>query len=272
MVVGGGSVWVSGLCKGVGRLDPVNGATLPCAVIPAEPCGAMDVGFGSIWTATCETAGVARIDPATSAITMIPLSDSITDPESSIGAGENGVWVLAGVAAQTLVKIDPTTNTVVGRYPIPAGARGVRVGFGSVWVTNAIANTLSRVNPGDGSVAAVIAVGKQPKFLAVGEGGVWVLNGGEGTVSHIDPATDEVVATISIGPPVTGDVAVGEGTIWVRGGWAVGDTMLIGIDPHADRIVARYGPAVGGGGVAVDHGVAWISSEDQAKIWRLPIR
>jgi virginiamycin B lyase len=272
IVVGSGSVWVSGLCDGVGRLDPAHGAVLPCAAIPEGPCGAMEAAFGSIWTATCDVAGVARIDPATSAVITIPLTDSITDSESSVGAGEGGVWVVVGTAQQSLVKIDPTSNTVAGSYPISSGARGVRVGFGSVWVANAIENTLSRVDPRDGSVDAVIGVGDQSQFLAIGDDAVWVLNQGEGTVSRVDPATDTVTATIAVGQPLTGDIVVGEGSVWVRGAWDGGGTMLVRIDPHTDRVVARYGPDVGGGGVAVSDGVAWISSEDRSTIWRLPLR
>jgi virginiamycin B lyase len=271
IVVGGGSVWISGLCDGVGRLDPVSGGVLPCAVIPAGPCGAMEAAFGSIWTATCDVAGAARIDPATSAVTTITLTDPITDPETSVGATDDAIWVVAGAAEQFLVKIDPASNTVTGRHSIPSGARGLRAGFGSIWVTNTIDNTLVRVDPADGSFAATIRVGLQPQFLAVGEGGVWVLNKGEGTVSHVDPATNLVIATISVGPPMTGDIVVGEGSVWVRSGWTGGDTMLIRIDPHTDRVVARYGPGVGSGGVAVNDGVAWISAEDVSTIWRLPL-
>jgi virginiamycin B lyase len=272
VIVHGGSVWVIGLCNGIGRLDPATGANLPCAVIPEEPCGAMDAGFGSVWSATCVVSGVARVDPATSAVTTIPLADTITSSETSVGAGEGAVWVIAGAVQQVLVKIDPITETVVGRYPVEAGARGVRVGFGSVWVTNTIENTLTRINPADGTVRARIALGHAPLFLTIGEGAIWVLNQGEGTVSHVDPATDVVLATIAIGPPFTGDIVVGDGSVWVRTGLAAGDTMLVRIDPKTDRVVARYGPAVGGGGVAVSDGVAWISSEDRATIWRLPIR
>jgi virginiamycin B lyase len=271
IVVGEGSVWVSGLCDGVGRLDPASTAVLPCAVIPAGPCGAMEAAFGSIWTATCDVAGVARIDPATSAVTAIPLTDPITDSEISVGAGEGGVWVVAGATEQFLVKVDATSNRVAGKYPVPTGARGVRAGFGSIWVTNTIGNTLLRVDPADGSVAGIIAMGKQPQFLAAGEGGVWVLNKGEGTVAHVDPATNQVTAMIAVGPPMTGDVVVGDGSVWVRAGWTGGDTMLIRIDPRTDRVVGRYGPGVGSGGIAVADGVAWISSEDRSTIWRLPL-
>jgi virginiamycin B lyase len=254
----------------VGGLDAATGVTRPCAEIAAGPCGAMEFAFGSIWTATCDSPGIARIDPKTSAVSLIPVSEPISDSEISIGASGDAIWVPAGLVAQVLVKIDPTTNAVVASYPVAIGSRAVRAGFGSIWVTNPVADTLTRLDPANGSTIATILTGDHPKFLAVGERGVWVLNGGGATVAHVDPATNRVIATISVGPPVIGDIVVGEGSVWVRTGLAA-DTMLVRIDPTTDRIVQRFGPGVGGGGVAVGDGAVWISSEDRATIWRLPI-
>ena len=112
-------------------------------------------------------------------------------------------------------------------------------------------------------------VGSAPRFLAVGEGGVWVLNATDGTVSHVDPATNTVKATISVGGEVPGgDIAVGGGSVWVRGG----PYILTRIDPLTDTVTQRYGPPAGSGSVAADDDAVWATAHDVATIWRLPLK
>jgi hypothetical protein len=44
------------------------------------------------------------------------------------------------------------------------------------------------------------------------------------------------------------------------------------IDPETNRVVERYGPAVGSGSVAADDDAVWVTAHDVRKIWRLPLR
>ena len=75
---------------------------------------------------------------------------------------------------------------------------------------------------------------------------MWVLNQTDGTVSRIDPKTNRVAATIEAGVAgLGGDIAAGEGAVWVRGT----KVLLAVIDPKTDRVVKRYGPPQGSGAV-----------------------
>ena len=61
---------------------------------------------------------------------------------------------------------------------------------------------------------------------------MWVLNQADGTVSRIDPKTNEVVATIDVGVPGPGgDIAAGEGAVWVR----ATKVLLSVIDPEDEQ-------------------------------------
>ena len=228
----------------------------------------MDTGFDAVWSASCTPAGIIRIDAKTGAVRHEPLEPRIVDSEASVGVGEGGVWVVAGAASDVLVEIDRETLHVRHRYQIPAGGAGVRAGLGGVWVTRPAADEVLHVDPASGKVVATIAVGRGPRFLAVGEGGVWVMNQTDGSVSRVDPKTDVVTATIDAGEEIHGgDIAVGGGSVWVRGGPA----LLARIDPANNLVTERYSPHPGSGSVAADKEAVWVTAHDVATIWRLPL-
>jgi YVTN family beta-propeller protein len=124
------------------------------------------------------------------------------------------------------------------------------------------------VDAATGEVVATIDVGPGPRFLAVGEGGVWVMNQTDGTISRVDPTTDTVIATIDSGAQIFGgDIAVGGGSVWVRGG----PELLARIDPATNLVTERYGPDAGSGSVAADDDAVWVTAHDVSMIWRLPL-
>ncbi len=109
---------------------------------------------------------------------------------------------------------EPLEPQALAPIDVGAGADGVAVGDGSVWVANKERNTLTRIDPGGPSVTGTIDVGREPDSVAVGLGRVWVTNSTDNTVSVIDPATDEVTGSVPVGRDPEG-VAVGKGFAWV---------------------------------------------------------
>ena len=98
---------------------------------------------------------------------------------------------------------------------------------------------------------------------------MWVLNQADGTVSRIDPETNKVAATIEAGVKgFGGDIAAGEGAVWVRGD----KVLLVVIDPKTDKVVKRYGPPQGSGAVRAGGGKVWVSAHDVNKLWSLDPR
>jgi virginiamycin B lyase len=273
LALAAGSAWVAGLGDGsneVGRLDGRTGKLRGSVKVPGQICMSMDIGFGSVWAASCGPPVVTRINPKTASVqASIAVNVDSLQNESSVAAGEGGVWVLTSVIKTQLVKIDPDSNSVVTTVAAPAGATAIRAGLGGLWVTAADNGTLTRLDPVDLSVAAEIDVGAGARFLAVGEGAVWVLASDAGNVVRVDPATNKAVATIRVsnGPVTGGDIAVGGGSVWAR----VTDELAVRIDPVGNTVVERYGPAVGSGGVAADDRAAWLSAHDEQTVWRLPL-
>jgi hypothetical protein len=98
LVMAAGSTWVAGLGDGrnqIGRLHGQTGKRLAKVTVPAPVCMGMDVGYGSVWAASCAPASVTRINPRTAKVeAKIPIETASLAPESSLAAAEGSVWVL----------------------------------------------------------------------------------------------------------------------------------------------------------------------------------
>jgi virginiamycin B lyase len=274
VLVGSGRAWVSGVGGGIGMFDVRTGRPLGSVAVPQSPCAGMDSGFGAVWTVTCGERGVARVDPDTGMVTRWVAVDVPADGESSIGAGEGGIWAIAdgdGCSGCVLVRIDPGTVEIADTYDLPEGGTAVRAGLGGVWITYFAEDRVVRVDPETGAVMSEIDVGAGPRFLDVGEGGVWVMNQSDGSVSHVDPMSNRVVATIPVDPGSIfgGDVMVGAGFVWLR----ASAELVAQIDPATDRVVARIGEPQASGGVHAGDGQLWIVAhvEKPENRWRAVI-
>lgn len=137
-VVGGfGAVWITNTGpynpnKGtVQRIDPKTGRVIATVAVGPTP-RFLTAGEGSVWVLNQGDGTVSRIDPISNAvIATIPVG--VPGPGGDIAAGGGAVWVRAG---KTLLSvIDPKTNTVVTCFGPPAGSGGVRVAYGSVWLS-----------------------------------------------------------------------------------------------------------------------------------------
>ena len=97
---------------------------------------------------------------------------------------------------------------------------------------------------------------------------MWTLNQGDGSVSRIDPATNKVVATIEVGVPGGGgDIAVGEGSVWVT----AFEYPLSRIDPSTNTVVQQF-TGKGGDAVRVGLGSVWLSNLEAGNVWRIDPR
>jgi virginiamycin B lyase len=270
---GGGSIWLSDPpARVVRQIDPATGDETAVPVRQG-PCESPDVAYGALWTATCNPAGIARIDAVThkqTAFVPLPIWKNLGG-EGAIGAGSGGVWVVIdGPTCKNclLARVDPKTMKVVAKISVSERSSSVRVGYGAVWVVSPAMGTVQKVSPSSNKVVATAKTGHRPRFFAVGEGGVWTLNQDDGTVSRIDPRTGKVRATIQANMPGGGgDMAVGGGFVWPRGS----DTLLARIDPRTNKVVQVYRPSSGSGSVVVGPGGVWISAHDVETVWRLPL-
>ncbi|HET6181832.1 MAG TPA: hypothetical protein VFE61_33245 [Candidatus Sulfotelmatobacter sp.] len=138
-----GAVWITSTEHNLlTRVDPqTNKATVSIPIGPLPRF--LTVGAGSVWTLNQGDGTISRVDTKTSKlIATIPVGIPGTGGE--IAFGEGSVW--ATVFQIPISRIDPAANTVVQQWA-GAGGDSIRVGHGSVWLTDYAHSVVWRLNP-----------------------------------------------------------------------------------------------------------------------------
>jgi YVTN family beta-propeller protein len=192
----------------------------------------------------------------------------------SMAVANGMLWVLA---ADTVVRIDPATNAVVGDpLHVPAHAEGIAVGEGALWVASVAPgdfgspgkDAVTRIDLATGRRVAAVTVGRAPLDLAATPGAVWVTNSGGGgdSVARIDPKTNHLV-----GRPVrTGaspqSLATGGGSLWVANHDA---RTVTRIDQASGKVVADIPVPSEPHRVAYGAGAAWVGNWHDNSVSRI---
>ncbi|HEV7879408.1 hypothetical protein [Bradyrhizobium sp.] len=264
--IGADSVWISNArADSLARINPATNKIAKTVAVSRRPCSGIALGFGAVWSPSCKDNRIDRVSLQSNTIeAQVPTP--IGDSEGGIAAGAGAVWLVADRQGK-LVRIDSALNKIDGHVQLASGSFVPVAGAGAVWVSSTEHNLVSRIEPTQPAIAATIPVGPSPRFMACTATDVWVLNQGDGTVSRIDAATNKVVATIDAGVPGKGgDIAVGEGFVWVT----MIDIPLTQIDPATNKVVAQY-VGKGGDALRVGHGAVWMCSFFLEEVWRVPL-
>jgi DNA-binding SARP family transcriptional activator/streptogramin lyase len=138
VAVGAGAVWLADTGEFVVRVSPRTGMPtggLNLGVIPT----ALAAAYGSVWAASSgfesDRLTVWRIDPQTLRVIQtisIGKEDSFL-ATVDIAAGAGAIWA-TNYDHGDLVRIDPTSGSVVARIHIGRHPRGIAVGAHRVWV------------------------------------------------------------------------------------------------------------------------------------------
>ena len=223
----GDALWVTGQADDTTVIDPTTNTITK--TIPGDLLF-MDYGFDSVWVTTRDNK-LDRFDPATAEIiAAISVGDGEDDCMNDVVATAAAVWVISCDTGE-LIKVDPTTNSVVSRTPYatlidqaqaqtpaPAGK-----GTDSIWITVAgdegggtLPEGLLRVSPTTDRGVAFLPLAPEQAgdfFNAVTDEAVWL--GGSGEINRVDVATNQIVATY---PTARGRLKIGIefGSVWLR--------------------------------------------------------
>jgi streptogramin lyase len=135
VVVGAGAIWVAE--HQTGNLDRIDSTTnLIVTKIPlSSTLENIAFGEGSVWTANNDGHSISRIDPATnSEVARI----DIGAPALAVAVGDGMVWAAGyteGCNSKNsfLVRIDPSTNQVMGTMPVVCPF-AIAISAQAVWV------------------------------------------------------------------------------------------------------------------------------------------
>ena len=168
----------------------------------------------------------------------------------------------------TLVRINPSTNSVRQKISIPPGSYNPVFSGGVVWITGVEKSVLTAVDASSGEVLESIPVGPKARFLTAGAGSIWTLNQGDGTVSRVDENSRKVIATIPAGiPGAGGDIDYGADSVWP----SVFNVPLTRIDATTNSVVKQW---VGKGGDSLRFGFdsLWITDYRKGLLLRIALR
>ena len=138
---GGGFVWISGYgSNSLIKVDPKTNSVVDTIAIGPKP-RFITIGDGSVWTLNQGDGSVSRVDMKTDKlVATIPCGIQGSGGDLSFGEG----YVFAAMFDFPLTQIDAKTNKVVAQWA-GAGGDGMRVGDGSVWLSNLRLQSVYRI-------------------------------------------------------------------------------------------------------------------------------
>jgi hypothetical protein len=178
----------------------------------ASQGGALSVAYGSIWTYD-PSGDVLRLSPDGDVAARIPIGREILDG----AAGTGGMWALT---EDRLYRIDPRTNRIVARIPLPPPSRShttVDPYDSAVWVGNP--GSAIQVDLRTNRLARRISFernGQDPRGFS-GEPGLWYMLRRDGLLETLDARTGRrlgLARPASEGLPV----AAASGTVLLQDG------------------------------------------------------
>ena len=134
---------------------------------------------------------------------------------------------------------------------------------------------LTRIDPATGEEVARLGLGVTPSGLAVGDGGVWVVDRNSPTLLRIDGSVNEVVDRPTLPmrgvvTDLTGEVAVGAGSVWVGHGAFNPGAFVERLDAETGRSQHRF--AILGGDadhLAFGDGALWVASTPSGQLRKI---
>ena len=270
LAVGEGAVWITNRSEqSISRIDTDSREvrTIPVSGHPSD----IAVGGGAVWVVHVpvpESSGttVSRVDPeAVLELRTIRLPGEFAESQRNpITYGSDSVWVGSPVERTTVAQLDPVRNALARETEV-GPARGIASGYGALWVTTTAG--VARIDPRTGTATSAIDLARipEPTGVATGEDAVWISAAspccarerrGAGILWRVDPARNEVTASATIAPELVGDVAVGEGAVWVADPRR---RVVLRVDPQTLRVTKTIRIGNRPAGIAVGAGSVWVS-------------
>jgi YVTN family beta-propeller protein len=229
---------------------------------------------GAIWVSECDTNSVVRADARTGRVeAIIPVG------LCPFGIGVFGGDLFVANADDRVVRIDPSTNTVVATIPVrieptPEDFNFIElhVAFGSVWVATAVTNVV-RIDPIRNRVAETISLG--PCCGLIGEmvasdKALWASGEFNNSLFRISPRSNTVVAEV---PSPVGGLLVGngflDGFVWVISN-DEGVCQLLRVDPHTNTMrITSIALGFLSFTMMTGDGSLWVPSFDENSVHRI---
>ena len=183
IAVGTGSVWLASDKKGLlARIDPSSNKVVAQIEIPSGSYG-VAYGEGAVWISSTDHNLLTRVDPQTNKVVT---STPVGPQPRFLTVGAGSVWTL-NQGDGTISRVDAQTNKLLANIPagIPGTGGEIAYGEGSVWATE-IQIPITRIDPTTNTVTQQW-FGTGGDSIRVGHGSVWLTDLFHGKVWRLDP-------------------------------------------------------------------------------------
>lgn len=183
IAIGAGSVWMASDKKGLlARIDPQANRVVAEITIPS---GSFAAAFadGALWVTSTEHNLLTRVDPQSNQVaTSIPVGPQ----PRFITTGAGSVWTL-NQGNGTISRVDTKSNQLIATIEagIPGTGGEIAFGEGSVWAT-VFQIPITRIDPATNSVVQQWW-GTGGDSIRVGHGSVWLTDLAHAKVWRLDP-------------------------------------------------------------------------------------
>lgn len=224
-------------------------------------------GFGSVWLAndsavlTGPNAGqtivvVSRIDELSGRRHRLTWPGDVAD--GTIATGNGAVWVLEGDG--TLIRIDPVSNRVSGRYDTHAVETHTLIPVaGYEWICECIVNKVLRYDS-SARRGTTFSIPESAEIVGVDSidgKTLWLLDGQGATLTRMDPTTGRTEAPLGLGGEPQ-EAVVALGAVWAASGGIVQRIDL----QTKERTTIAMPRGVFAGSIAADQrtGTIWVGN------------
>jgi virginiamycin B lyase len=178
------SVWILSDKKGIlSRIDPETNMVVAEVLVPPGSFAAVLGEDGAVWVSSTETGLLARVDPATNLVTN---RIEVGPQPRFLTAGAGAIWTL-NQGDGTVSRVDVKTRKLVSTIDVgvPGGGGEIAYGEGYVWLT-VFEIPLTQIDPETNRVVKQW-IGPGGDAVRVGHGSVWLSNLRQQNVWRIDP-------------------------------------------------------------------------------------
>jgi len=262
---------------GIRRFDSkTNKPFEPSRDVKADkPCGGLASAFSALWTATCATPSLAKIDlPAPrEGRRGGPRPDmakpDMAKPEAAKAEAPKSEAAKADAAKPEapappkperpkpdFVKPKPAVFTPLEAAPTASAALAATAD--SLWLLADAKTSLQRIDPADNSIVAEIRLPAACAALLAAESSLWVACPGEPKLLRIDPKTNLVEKRIEVSAQPLA-LAAGDSSIWL---YTRKEGKVARIDPRTNKVISSIDLGLPGADVslAFGDGFLWASA------------
>ena len=228
-----------------------------------SPAG-VAVGAGGVFVSNYKRDTITGIDGKSGELTR-PIG--VGDGPRALTVVDGQVWVVNGDAG-TVSRVDLERGDVVGApIPIMSSSDGdsITAGEGKVWVAMPDQGQVLPIDAETGTPGTPISPPDgMNEEIVYGGGALWVL-GDKGTVTKVDASSGKPGEPIKVGEELSedgffrGEIAFGEGAVWVAG---LDDETVVSIDPASEKVdkTVTFSDGIEGD-LAVGDGFVWTVNE-----------